>query len=274
MGSMMEMVAERIPTLLGLVSAIAFVFAAYFVITIDRGRATSPHKDDTQVGIKLVLFGFLLAGLQIAVGGADQLLSYVFGGFKGGSLPVRAAMPSILVGGVVIAVVAKLLLPRTNAETFRQAERYMLGVVALQYGVIAILGISGIVTGVFMEAKWAYLSGSVATTLVSGAVGFLALSRFGAASGWVQPAPPPAPPPYGGPPQGGYGAPPPGGGYGGPPPQGGYGGPPPQGGGFPPQGGGGFPPQGGGAPPQGGGYGPPGGGGFPPQGGGGGYPPR
>ena len=260
MGSMMEMAAERIPTLLGLLSAIAFVFAAYFVITIDRGRATSPHKDDTQVGIKLVLFGFLLAGLQIAVGGADQLLSYVFGGFKGGSLPVRAAMPSILVGGVVIAVVAKLLLPRTNAETFRQAERYMLGVVALQYGVIAILGLSGIVTGVFMEAKWAYLSGSVATTLVSGAVGFLALSRFGAASGWVQPAPPPAPPAYGGPPQGGYGGPPQGG-YGAPP-QGGYGGPPPQGGGY------------GGPPPQGGGYGPPGGGGFPPPGGGGGYPPR
>jgi hypothetical protein len=86
---------------------------------------------------------------------------------------------------------------------------------------------------------------------VSGAVALLAISRFGAASGWTQAAPPAPPMQY--------------------PPQGGQGGYPQQGGGYPPQGGG-YPPQGGGYPPQGGGY-PPQGGGYPPQGGGG-YPPR
>jgi hypothetical protein len=245
--------------LLGAIAAILFVGAAYFFISLDRQRATSPSKDDNQVGIKLVMFGLVLAGIQLASQGVTGFLAYVFSGAKGGSLPIRAAIPPILVGGAVVIAVVKVLLPRTNAATHKQPERYLLGALGLQYGVFAILGISGVLNGIFLEAPWQYTSGSLASTIVAAAIGFLAINRFGAVSGWTMPTPPP-PAPMQYPPQGG---PPPGGGY------------PPQGGGYPPQGGGGYPPQGGGGyPPQGGGgYPPQGGGGYPPQGGGG-YPPR
>ncbi len=250
------------PTIVvGALAAFIFVGAAYFIITLDRQRATSPSKDDTQVGLKLVLYGLILAGVSLAVAGATNFLAFVFSGAKGGSLPIRAAFPPILVGIGVVAVVAKVLLPRTNAATQRQPERYLLGSLALQYGVFAILGISGVLNGIFLEYPWMMTSSSLASTIFSSAVGYLALNRFGATSGWTMPQPPPPmpmqyPPQGGGQPPGGYGAP-----GGGLPPQGG--------GGFPPQGGGGYPPQGGG------GYPPPGGGGYPPPGGGGGgYPPR
>ena len=256
---------KEVFAILGTVSAILFVGAGYFFISLDRQRATSTSKDDTQVGLKLVLYGLVLAGVSIASGGVQQLLAYIFSGFKGGSLPIRQALPTILVGILVLAVVLKVLLPRTNADKEHQPERYLLGALGIQFGVMAILGVNGLFSGLFLEAPWIFTSSQLATVAVSGAVMFLAISRFGSLSGWTTP-PPPAPPAPQYPPQGGY--PPPGGGY--PPPQGG-GYPPPQG----PGGGGGYgpPPQG-----QGGGYGPPqgGGGGYgPPQGGGGGgYPPR
>lgn len=246
--------------ILGTVAAILFVGAGYFFIALDRQRANSVTKDDTQVGLKLVLYGLVLAGISMAAGGVTLLLSFIFGGFKGGSLPIRQALPTILVGGLVVVIVAKALLPRTNAAAQKQPERYLLGALGIQYGVMAIIAVNGLLNGLFLEAPWAYTSGSLASVAVSGAIAFLAISRFGALAGWTMP-PPPAPTyPQGGgyPPQGGY-----------PPPQGGY--PPPQGGGYPPPGGSGYgPPQGGG------GYGPPqGGGGYgPPQGGSGGYPPR
>ena len=252
---------KEVFAILGTVAAIVFVGAGYFFISLDRQRATSTSKDDTQVGLNLVLYGLVLAGISIAAGGVTTLLSFIFGGFKGGSLPIRQALPTIIVGALVVVLIAKAMLPRTNAATQKQPERFLLGALGIQYGVLAIIAVNGLLSGLFLEAPWAYTSSNLASVAVSGAIAFLAISRFGSLAGWT--TPPPAQPMY--PPQGGgY---PPQGGY--PPPQGGY--PPPQGGGYPPQGGGGFPPQGGGGyPPQGGG----GGGYGPPQGGSGGYPPR
>ena len=254
-----DVIGKDPTVMLGALGAFIFVGVAYFIITLDRQRANSLSKDDTQVGLKLVLFGLILAGISLAAQGVIGFLAFVFSGAKGGSGPIRAAFPPILVGLAVVFAVGKVLLPRTNASTQKQPERFLLGALGLQYGVFAILGISGVLNGIFLEYPWMMTSGSLATTIVSAAIGFLAINRFGATSGWSMPAPP-TPMQY--PPQAG---PPPGGGY---PPQGG-GGYPPQGGGYPPQGGGGYPPQGGG------GYPPQGGGGYPPQGGGGGgYPPR
>jgi hypothetical protein len=249
---------KEVFAILGTVGAIVFVGAGYFFMALDRQRATSPSKDDTQVGLKLVLYGLILAGISMAAGGVTSLLGFIFGGFKGGSLPIRQALPTILVGGLAVLVIAKAMLPRTNAATQRQPERFLLGALGIQYGVFAIIAVNGLLSGVFLEAPWMYTSSNLASVIVSGALAFLAISRFGSLAGWTAP-PPPAAPPMQYPPQQGGGYPPQGGGY--PPPGGGY--PPPQGGGYPPQGGGGYPPQGGG----GGGYGPPGGGS-------GGYPPR
>ncbi|MGE0548423.1 MAG: hypothetical protein AB7O24_16855 [Kofleriaceae bacterium] len=261
-----------------------FVWLAYFLTAIDRLRASSPNKDDGQVGLKLVLFGFMLSGIVLAAGGVQSLLHLIFIGFTNGGEAIRQILPAVIVGGLVILVVSKLLLPRTNAAKARQPERLFLGVLSVGYGLMFVFAIYALVFGLFNKAEWKQATaGNVAQAMVFGALAIFAITRLGRVSGWTTPPPPPAPIPpaqQGHPPQGG-GYPPQGGGY---PPQGGYG-PQGGGGGYPPQGGygpqgggGGYPPQGGGGgyPPQGGGgYGPQGGGGgYGPQGGGGGYGPR
>ena len=57
-----KMMAAALPGL-----GVAFVIGAYFFIVLDRQRANSPSKDDTQVGLKLVLFGVMYAGLALAM---------------------------------------------------------------------------------------------------------------------------------------------------------------------------------------------------------------
>jgi hypothetical protein len=237
------------PGFVGATAAIGYLAFAYFLLTLDRGRANSPSKDDTQAGIKLVLWGLIIAGVATVSGGLVELLGYMLAGFKGGSGPVKHSLPTILVGALVVVVAAKAFLPRTNNATHHQAERYALGMLGLGFGLMALFALNMLLEGLFNDAPWATNASSVASLLVGLAVAGFAIPRFGAMSGWttpVAPAPPMQQPQY--PPQGG-----------------GY---PPQGGGYPPQGGG-YPPQGGGYPPQGGGY-PPQGGGYPPQGGGGG----
>ena len=242
----MEKLMELFGTELAPVAAIGFVLVGYLVITIDRSRLTSPSKDDTQVGLKLVLYGLLIAGVQLAAQGIAMFIGFALGGFKGGGGPAKVAMPPIIVGALVVLVIAKALLPRTNTHAHRQCERFMLGALAIQFGVMAIVAVDLMLTGLFTDDEWARTARSLASAGVDGVIAFVAVTRFGAIAGWTMPVPPPPPPP---PPQ----YPPQGGGY------------PPQGGGYPPQGGG-YPPQGGGAPPQGGGY--------PPQGGGNPYAPR
>jgi hypothetical protein len=243
----------------GIAAAVGYAFLALFVITLDRFRAASANKDDAQLELKILLYALALMGLFVAGDGVAGLVATILGGFKGGGDAIKLVLPPIVVGVGVIAGVAFLFLPRTNAATLRSAEALALFTAALYFGVTAISGAYVFVTSIVMSGAWATTSAALAQVLVDGAIGVLALTRLGALAGWTIPvraAPPP--PPY----------PPPGAGY--PPPGGGY---PPQGGGYPPQGGG-YPPQGGGYPPQGGGGYPPPGGGYPPQGGGGGYPPR
>jgi len=233
--------------MLGAFAAAGFIAFSYFLLTLDRGRTNSPSKDDTQAGIKVVLFALVIAGVAMTAAGLTEFLSFALGGFKGGSGPVKHALPTILVGALTVVVAAKAFLPRTNNSTHRQVERYALGLLGFAYAMMAIVALDGVLVDLFNDQPWAVTSSSLSGLVVGIVVAGFSIPRFGSLSGWTAPVAPPPPQM----PQQGY--PPQGGGY------------PPQGGGYPPQGGG-YPPQGGGYPPQGGGY-PPQGGGYPPQGG-------
>jgi hypothetical protein len=222
-----------------------FVALGYFFILLDR-REDRPSKDDKQIGSKLVLWSFILAGISGVLGGADSIIVFVLGGFKGGFGMIKMPLASLISGVVVAGAFAMLFLPRTNNATASQVERFAMGVLALSTGLMAITSLNTLIMGLFAGAKWGQMSSSLAHIVVHGAAAAFALTRHGTMSGWTAPPPRPAAP-------AGYPGGPAGGGY------------PQQGGGYPPQGGG-YPPQGGGYPPQGGGY-PPQGGGYPPQGG-------
>jgi hypothetical protein len=249
-GIQMERVFGSSTVIGGVGFAVGYAFLALILITLDRFRATSASKDDTQVELKVLLYGLALMSLAIAADGVSTLVAAVTSGFKGGGDSVKVALAPIAVGVGAFAGIGLALLPRTNASTMRAAEALALLSAGLFYGASAIASAYGFLNNLVMSGPWASGSGALAKLIVDGAIGIIALSRLGAQSGWVTPVRPAAPMPPQYPPQGG-----------------GY---PPQGGGYPPQGGG-YPPQGGGYPPQGGGY-PPQGGGYPPQGGG--YPPR
>ena len=246
----------------GLAAAVGYGTLALFLIFLDRLRATSASKDDSQVEIKILLYALLLMGVFIISDGVTSLLGLITSGFKQDIGPtIKGLVAPIIVGGGLGAAVWVAFLPRTNTSTAKTAEMLALFVAGMTFGLKAILSLYFFITNLAQGGQWASEAGSagLATVLVSGPIFVLVLMRLGSISGWSMPVRPP-PPQY--PPQQGGGYPPPqGGGY-----------PPPQGGGYPPQGGG-YPPQGGGYPPQGGGGYPPQGGGYPPQGGGG-YPPR
>ncbi len=244
-----QIVMQAIP----IAVAIVFIGASYFIITIDRTRANSPSKDDTQVGIKLVIWAFIIAGVGFAAAGLDSIMSFALGGFKGGSMMIRGALAPIIVGAGTVVMFGLLLLPKTNNGTMKQPERYAFGLMGFAYGIQALFELTQVINGVFVSASWGDISSGLSGGVIHGAIGFLAIIMLGAKSGWSGPAPPQRMmqqmPGQGGQPPGGY--PPQGGGY---PPQGGGGYPPQGGGGYNPQGGGGYPPQGGGYPPPGGGY--------------------
>ena len=244
MGTMLSKLA-----LLPAALAPVFVLFAYFAIVLDRRRDNSPSKEDTQVGLKLAILGLSLSAVGLVAAGVNGLLAFILGGFKGGAQPIKDAIAPLVTGAGVAFALFTIILPRTNNATMRQPERMMLGLMTVTYGFMAIIMSYLFIDGLFNSQPWGMTSSFLATLLVNGAVGFLALNRLGQASGWVQPVRPAAPmPPAGYPPQQGGGYPPQGGGY-----------PPQQGGGYPPQQGGGYPPQ------QGGGYPPQGGGGYPPR---------
>ncbi len=226
-----------------------FVLFAYFAIVLDRRRDNSPSKEDTQVGLKLAVLGLSLSAVGLVAAGVNGLLAFILGGFKNGAQPIKDAIAPLVTGAGVAFALFTIILPRTNNATMRQPERMMLGLMTVTYGFMAIIMSYLFINGLFNNQPWSMTSSFLATLLVNGAIGYLALNRLGVASGWTQPVRPVAPmPPAGYPPgQQGGGYLPQGGGY-----------PPPQGGGYPP-------PQGGGYPPQGGGYPPQGGGGYPPR---------
>ena len=73
---------------------VGFVAAGYALITIDRRRDGSTSRDDGQVGLKLALWGVIVAGVVMAAGGLGDLLAFVLGGFKGGWAGLEEKWPA------------------------------------------------------------------------------------------------------------------------------------------------------------------------------------
>lgn len=286
-------------------AAVIMVAACYFFTFWDRRREDCPDAEDTQLGLKLLLYGFLMIALAYAASGLHSVLFFLLSAAKPSFL-IKGGLGSLIAGGAVFGLVFAVFLKRTNAQTYDRVERWTLAFVAAAAGAAAVTAFYELLTGLFTSRAWrlhasdaegaakllatlkmgkAVNASYLAELLVFGPLAFLALSRFGAVSGWTipvrqapmqgfqQPAPGQGYPQgqmqqQGSQPQQPYGqqpAPPQGGGF----PGGGQQG----GGGFPgggQQGGGGFP---GGGQQGGGGFPGGGGGGYPPSGGGGGLPP-
>lgn len=256
---------EFLGQLAGLMENPAFFTLPYFIfvywyILRDRKREGSDNADDGHLGLKLILYWFLVVTLFFAVSGFNTILGYLLMGAPHKNL-LLGGLGELIAGGGLFTAIFLLLLPRSNYKDYPRVERFAVGFIAAAAGMMTVFAIRSFLKGLFTGADWKSSNAPQFATMISyGAVAFLALIRYGQMSSWIAPVRPQMPAGYGGgmpqqmppqqmpqqPQQPQY------------PPQGGYN----------PQGGGGYNPQGGG-----GGLPPPGGsgGGFNP---GGGYQPR
>src|SRR5262245_41817984 len=121
----------------------AFLALGYFAVLIDRRREGSPSAADTQVGIKLVLYGLAITGVLLVVTGLEHLFQFVLGGFKP-TETLKQAGADLVAGGFVALGVLALALPKTNARSMPQVERFAWGVIALYTGLISVFALHGV----------------------------------------------------------------------------------------------------------------------------------
>ena len=166
------------PTIVGL-----FIVLGYFAVVIDRRRDNSSSRDDHNVGVKLVLFALVIAGVLILVGGLQQLFAWAFGGFKATD-QLKEAAANFVTGGFVVMTLIVFALPRTNSRTAPQVERFALGVIALFTGLTTIGALNDVIRFVFMGEQWPKIGGSLAQVIAHALVAGLSIARLGRLSNW------------------------------------------------------------------------------------------
>jgi len=174
---------------LGILAAVVLWAAAvYFYLFWDRRRDDSKNKDDGQVGLKVIIYSFLLFTLVLGAQGLNDVLQFLLAGAKN-TPQIKTGLANLLAGGALFAAAWFMLLPRTNAKDYPQTERYAIGAVALGAGLTTFAAFNGLLTSLFTGANWKLTSsGHFAHLIVWGALAFLALFRLGQMSNWTAPA--------------------------------------------------------------------------------------
>lgn len=162
----------------------AFAVLGYFYILLDRRSDDSISKGDGQVGIKLVLCGFILLGLATASLGVVGLLNFILGGFKDTG-ELKSAFAQVAAGGIIGGASFALGLLRTNTEKHPQAARFSFGVVSLAAGLSASMALIALLNAVFLSAGWEAIRGSLAMLITYGVIAVLSILFHAKMSGIV-----------------------------------------------------------------------------------------
>jgi hypothetical protein len=236
--------------------AVPTAAAIYFLLTWGkRGSGECSWRDDDQIGLKVIVGTLIMVGTVLFAVGLQGLLHLLMT-FKNFVPTIKAVLPDLLIGVVVIGGTIMFAVPKTNHAQHPKALRLTAGAIALFGAVITVIALDDLLKTIFQWPSWSAVAGAltwlVTSVVVFGGSGYLYAKMIGVEMPDI-PAPAqmqqqvqgqPAPQQQGGyqqQPQQGYQQPPQ------PQPQqGGYQQPGPGGGGYPPQGGGGYPPPGGG----------------------------
>jgi hypothetical protein len=241
--------------------AIPTAAAIYFLLTWGkRSSGECSWRDDEQIGLKVIVGTLIMIGTLLFAVGLQGLLHLLMT-FKNFVPTLKAVLPDLLIGVVVVGGTIMFAVPKTNHGAQPKALRLTAGAIALFGAVATVIALDDLLKTIFQWPSWSAVAGALTWLLTSvvvfGGSGYLYAKMIGVevpdipapalgqqqqqAQPQAQPAPQQG---YAQPQQGGY-AQPQQGGY--QQPQGGYQQPAPGGGGYPPQGGGGgYPPQGGG----------------------------
>lgn len=121
---------------------------------------------DDQLGVKTFCATLALTGVLMAGAGLTRLLGEIltWGAVK---MALQVALPQVLVGAAVLGFVSQVYLPKTNHEQYPKAMRLTAGAIASIAGVVAVVSLAGVLTGVF-TAEWTPIAKSLSSTVVAG----------------------------------------------------------------------------------------------------------
>ena len=139
----MNTALPKLPVLDMVWPAILLAFLFYAVLLYDARRTGSPAAGDDQLGIKTVAATLVVVGTWVFADGLRGflLVMLTFDDFWD---KLKAALPSLLVGALVVMGAGLVLLSRTNAASYPKAKRLAAGVVALYWGITLVPALVGL----------------------------------------------------------------------------------------------------------------------------------
>lgn len=135
-----------------------------------RSSGECSWREDDQLGLKIIVGTLIMVGTALFAGGLQGLLHLLLT-FKEFAPRLKAAMPDLLVGAVVVGGAIMFAVPKTNHEQQPKALRLVAGAIALTGAVATVLGLDSLLKTVFQWPDWYAVAGSF-TSLVTAVVVF------------------------------------------------------------------------------------------------------
>jgi len=172
----------KLPSLELVWLAIPIALVIYALLLYDTRRAGSPAAGDDQLGIKTVAATLSVVGTMVLAEGLRGFLQVILT-FDDFWDKLKAALPSLLVGTLVVVGTGMALFARTNASQYPKAKRLAAGVVALSAGVALVPALVTFLDAVFEWPSWRAVATALATVIDAGVVFTVALMVLGRLSG-------------------------------------------------------------------------------------------
>lgn len=168
-------------------AAIPIAILLYVLLLYDARRTGSPAAGDDQLGIKTVAATLAVMGTWVLANGLQGFLVTILT-FDDFWDRLKAALPSLVVGALVLAGAGLMLLSRTNAVHYPKAKRLAAGVVALASGTALVPALVGFLEVLLEWPSWRLVAAALAAVITAGVVFLVALAVLGRLSGVQMPA--------------------------------------------------------------------------------------
>lgn len=172
----------KLPNLDAVWLAVPTAVLFYALLLYDARRNGSPAAGDDQLGLKTVAATLAVVGTWVLVEGLRGFLVTILT-FDDFWDRLKAALPSLLVGTLVVMGAGLVLLPRTNAAQHPKAKRLAAGVVALGSGVALVPALVVLLDALLDWPSWRVVATALAHAITMGVVFLVALAILGRLSG-------------------------------------------------------------------------------------------
>lgn len=163
--------------------AVPVAGAIYFLLTWGkRSTAECSWRDDDQIGLKVIVGALIMVGTALFAVGLQGLLHLLMT-FKNFVPTIKAVLPDLLVGAVVVGGAIMFAVPKTNHAQQPKALRLTAGAIALVGAVAAVINLDDLLKTIFQWPSWSAVAGAltslVTSVLVFGGSGYLYAKMVG-----------------------------------------------------------------------------------------------